>query len=256
MERILAATTASGVADLSHMDLGPAFHLEDWRRWLNFKGTLRANLRTLLLDGNNLQILSPALGELNSLSELSVVANKLTSLGDQVTLLRSLSTLRLSDNNLKGFPEWEGRGMPSLRVLHIDQNPRIQLVPTWLPVECPRLVEVNLGYCNLAAFPMALVRLTGLKILRLSGNKGLVLPKTFCGPDALAFVSSLEELYLSDIGLRDASLQCLRELAALRCLDLARNLLVVLPRFIVDMENLRSLYVRLTSCFPLKKTRQ
>lgn len=240
-ERLVGAAVNDGVADLSNLAMG-SFPLHNWKGLPKF--VAKGSLRKLVLDGNELQSLSPALGQLVTLRDLRAETNRLIDVCPEVGLLTRLETLHLSRNNLKAFPE-AVRGLGLLRSLHLDHNPLLSSIPDWLSDSCPLLEKISLQYCSLLRFPIPLVPLKCLQSLRLSGNRGLILPETLGSEAERGFASSLKELHLSDLGLHEGSLECIAQLTALCCLELRRNELVTLPGFIIDLKHLTALDVSL-----------
>ena len=110
------------------------------------------NLENLLLDENELESIS-CLHQLKNLRRLSLRANKLRSLPNEMGILKTLQDLMLADNQITRLPRHIG-GLRSIQRLDLKGN-------------------------DLAALPAAVGKLTSLKTLDISDNRRITaLPRT------------------------------------------------------------------------------
>ena len=156
------------------------------------------NLHTLDLSHNTLTHidLHTVLGDLTSLTHLSIHHNQLTELS--LPSLPRLSTLDLSHNNLTSLPAVPAAlGLPSLRTLNLSDNniqevhthtdslhhlanltqlslahnPQLDFLPTNLFTPLTRLTSVDLSFCGLTLLSeITFQNLPHLKRVSLSGN--------------------------------------------------------------------------------------
>jgi Leucine-rich repeat (LRR) protein len=233
-----AASSTGGDADLSELKLG-RFPLDKF----SDLPTLITGLRSLDLSKTALVDLPVAIGSLSKLQNLILEDNKLAALPIELHQLKSLEILDVRSNRLSEFPLCL-RGMVALKALQLDDNPKIGSVPDWLPESCPAVTELSVEACGLTSFPPVLARLRALRKLRLSRNKGMLLPTTLVdGQSGRLLLEKLEELSLGSLGLEDEGIVCLRQLKRLKRVNLRDNALVSLPPFVAELPGLVELDV-------------
>ena len=138
-------------------------------------------IQRLNLDGNRLpQAQLASLANLGSLRDLSLAANALSTLPNELTGLRGLECLNLADNELVTVPA-AVMGLTHLKRLSMPHN-RLIALPTlaspWPRAAAddvavrvwPRLQMLELDGNQLTELPTLLAALTGLQRLSLAGN--------------------------------------------------------------------------------------
>lgn len=124
--------------------------------------------KTLHLQENFLETLSPDIGKMVSLTSLNISRNQLSRLPDEICLLTNLKTLNASLNNLSSIPA-RLSAMP-LVTLNLSHN-RLKEVPACV-VCLTQLSILNLGHNSLQIIPTNLTdHLTNLTALILSDNE-------------------------------------------------------------------------------------
>ncbi|CAJ1074949.1 unnamed protein product%2C partial [Xyrichtys novacula] len=150
---------------------------------------LTANLRTVDLSGNKIEVLPPAIGNFLQLKSLTLNANRLTGLPAEISKLKKLETLSLNGNRISQIPDSLGQ-LKALRTLnlsgnHITEFPsglgtlrqldlldlsrnKIQNVPS--EVSALQAIEINLNQNQISVLSPEVSRCPRLKVLRLEEN--------------------------------------------------------------------------------------
>ncbi|XP_029900122.1 leucine-rich repeat-containing protein 57 [Myripristis murdjan] len=150
---------------------------------------LTANLRTVDLSSNKIEVLPAAIGNFLQLKSLTLNSNKLTSIPSEMGKLKKLETLSLNGNQLQQLPASlnqlkalrtlclagnQLRDFPSglgtlrqLDLLDLSRN-RIQNVPA--EVSELQAIEINLNQNQISAVAASVSRCPRLKVLRLEEN--------------------------------------------------------------------------------------
>ncbi|ROJ78786.1 Leucine-rich repeat-containing protein 57 [Anabarilius grahami] len=150
---------------------------------------LTANLRTVDLSNNKIEVLPAFIGGFQQLKSLTISSNKLTSLPNDIGKLKKLETLILNGNQLKQLPVSVGQ-LKSLRTLNLSGN-HFKEFPTGLsslrqldvldlsknqihvvPAEVAELqaIEINLNQNQISTLSPEVSRAPRLKVLRLEEN--------------------------------------------------------------------------------------
>eukprot|EP01113_Clastostelium_recurvatum_P042310 TRINITY_DN684_c0_g1_i2.p1 TRINITY_DN684_c0_g1~~TRINITY_DN684_c0_g1_i2.p1 ORF type:complete len:491 (-),score=96.29 TRINITY_DN684_c0_g1_i2:1007-2272(-) len=137
------------------------------------------NLRTLILNGNQLTALPSDLGKLKNLEKLEVGNNQVAAVPKELGRLGRLEELSLTGNPIDYIPPHLG-GCSSLEVLDLS-NCLIAGLPEEFTL-CTRLMELNLGNNRLRELPEGMGRMTRLVVLNLMDNQLADLPLSlgFC----------------------------------------------------------------------------
>jgi len=130
-------------------------------------GTSFANLRTLLLNGNQLASLPEEICQLAKLEVLSLAGNILTGLPVSFPNLRSLRSVNLSGNHLTTFPVAALSNLRQLDFVDLSKN-SIQTVPAG--VSAIYASEINLNENQLSSLSDDLADCPRLKVLRVEEN--------------------------------------------------------------------------------------
>lgn len=150
---------------------------------------LSANLRTIDLSCNKIDVLPPWMGTFAVLKSLSMNNNRLGKLPDELCRLKKLETLHLSANQISRLPADFGqlsalktlnlsgnqlRAMPSqlcslrhLDVVDLSKN-KIQSIPD--EVAGVQAIEINLNQNQISQISAQVSRCPRLKVLRLEEN--------------------------------------------------------------------------------------
>ncbi|KAF1334365.1 Phosphatidylinositol-3-phosphate5-kinase, partial [Globisporangium splendens] len=182
---------------------------------------------------DNLLMSFPAqLCELTELVVLNAKSNKLAHLPQEIGCLLALESLFLSSNKLSELPPTIGL-LVNLRQLDLQSN-RLQKVPMEMGA-LVKLEELNLSWNEITELPEEIGCLVSLRTVNLSHNRISHLP------DAIVLWQSLETLSCSHNWLATPLTPSLRELQALRYIDLSQNQLTQLESCIYKLENLEVL---------------
>ncbi|XP_030639295.1 leucine-rich repeat-containing protein 57 [Chanos chanos] len=150
---------------------------------------LTANLRTVDLSNNKIEVLPAFIGNFQHLKSLTINSNKLTNLPNEIGKLKKLETLLLNGNQLQKLPSSFGQlkalrtlslsgnqfrefpsGLGTLRqldVLDLSKN-HIQAVPA--EVADLQAIEINLNQNQISVLHPDVSRCPRLKVLRLEEN--------------------------------------------------------------------------------------
>lgn len=171
------------------------------------------NIDTLQMDFNQITSIPPEIGKLTNLEEFSISRNKLTSLPNELRLLTSLRSLNTSLNPIVSF---DNSFLPALH----------------------QLIQLHLGSNMVTSLPN-LEGLTQLRQLGLSENQ--LGPFFEAHPD-YNFPTTLQTLNLA----QNQITVCPRLpnlIASITFLDLCDNKLTELPPSLVEMPNIRRLFL-------------
>lgn len=149
------------------------------------------NLKSLTLDQNQIDTLSPDLFKLPRLQRLAVQYNRLSSVPADIENLSELQALNLSGNTVSALPP-ELFALKKLEELNLADNSL-----TSLPSDVGKLTSLkvlNLKKNNLSTLPESVSNLKNLERLNLTGNKLTSLPD-------LSGLKNLKNLALSGSGL-------------------------------------------------------
>lgn len=150
---------------------------------------LTANLRTVDLSGNKIEVLPAAIGTFLQLKSLTLNSNRLTTVPAEISKLKKLETLSLNGNRIQQLPPSLGQ-LKALRTLslsgnHIAEFPsglgtlrqldlldlshnKIQSIPA--DVFELQAIEINLNQNQISLLPPEISRCPRLKVLRLEEN--------------------------------------------------------------------------------------
>jgi len=182
--------------------------------------TRLTKLTTLDLGGNELTTLPEVVTQLTNLAMLDLNGNRLTTLPEVVTRLTNLAKLDLGANRLTTLPEAVTQ-LTKLATLDLRSN-RLTTLPEAV-TRLTNLTTLDLSYNQLTTLPEAVTRLTNLIELYLRNNLFAEIP------EPLYAMSQLKVLLLGDLWAGDPELKVLR------------NSIKVVPRKIVELENLQTL---------------
>ncbi|XP_054913247.1 leucine-rich repeat-containing protein 57 [Poeciliopsis prolifica] len=150
---------------------------------------LTANLRTVDLSGNKIEVLPASVGNFLQLKSLTLNSNKLTGLPAEIGKLKKLETLSLNGNQIQQLPPAVGQ-LKALRTLNLSGNQitefpaglgtlrqldlldlsknRIQSVPA--AVSELQAIEINLNQNQISVLSAEVSHCPRLKVLRLEEN--------------------------------------------------------------------------------------
>jgi Leucine rich repeat/Leucine Rich Repeat len=196
------------------------------------------SLSFLSLPYNNLTGISPEIGDMSSLEVLDLSDNQLTSLPPELGNLSSLQELDLDDNRLTGIIPPELGNLSSLKRLYLLGNRPAGNQLTSIPPELgnlSRLWDLQLQHNQISgSLPPELGSLNSLHFLDLNNNQ-----ITGSIPTELGNLSRLDELDLSANQLTGSIPPELGNLTDLRELRLDRNQLTGdVPASIANLINL------------------
>ncbi|HEV2640223.1 MAG TPA: COR domain-containing protein [Actinocrinis sp.] len=180
-------------------------------------------LQSLSVRRNRLATVPEWLTSLKSIRKLDLAHNQIASLPDKIAKISGLVELDISRNKLEAVPECIG-SLKSLEVLDLDGN-----ILAELPEFLGNLTSLKTLYAShnvLTELPEAILRLKDLRNLYLSGNAFAVLPQWLKG------LTLLEGLYVNDNVLTELP-DCVGKLDFLKYLDYRGNDLVVPPPEVV-----------------------
>ncbi|KAM4625643.1 leucine-rich repeat-containing protein 57 [Polymixia lowei] len=150
---------------------------------------LTANLRTVDLSSNKIEVLPASIGNFLLMKSLTLNSNKLTSIPSEICKLKKLETLSLNGNHIQQLPPTLGQ-LKALRTLNLSGNHfrefpsglgtlrqldlldlsknRIQAVPA--EVSALQAIEINLNQNQISVLSEEVSRCPRLKVLRLEEN--------------------------------------------------------------------------------------
>lgn len=150
---------------------------------------LTANLRTVDLSGNKIEVLLPSIGNFLQMKSLTLNSNRLSSLPAEIGKLKKLETLSLNGNRIQQLPPTLGQ-LKALRTLSLSGN-QISEFPLGLgtlrhldlldlsrnqiqsvPAEVSELqaIEINLNQNQISVLSGHVSRSPRLKVLRVEEN--------------------------------------------------------------------------------------
>ncbi|XP_034534720.1 leucine-rich repeat-containing protein 57 [Notolabrus celidotus] len=150
---------------------------------------LTANLRTVDLSGNKIEVVPASVGNFLLLKSLTLNSNRLTSIPSELSKLKKLETLSLNGNRIQQIPSSLGQikalrtlslsgnqisefpsGLGNLRhldLLDLSHN-KIQTVPS--EVSELQAIEINFNQNQISVLSAEVARCPRLKVLRLEEN--------------------------------------------------------------------------------------
>lgn len=150
---------------------------------------LTANLRTVDLSGNKIEVLPATIGNFPQLKSLTLNSNRLAGIPSEIGKLKKLETLSLNGNRIQQLPPTLGQ-LKALRTLSLAGN-QISEFPSGLgtlrqldlldlsrnkiqnvPAEVSELqaIEINLNQNQISVVSAEVSRCPRLKVLRLEEN--------------------------------------------------------------------------------------
>jgi hypothetical protein len=192
-----------------------------------------AKLKKLVLSNNNIQILTPKLGDLRKLEWLDLSNNQLVKLPNEIGNLRKLKRLLVSGNKLTTLPESIGN-LVDLFWLNISDN-KLTALPNSVGF-MKNIRRLFLRNNQMTTIPPTLGNITNLTWLNLSENKIEVLPET------IANMRNVKFFYLTENKLRTLP-KSIRYMVNLVRLSVDENQLVQLPYEISLLPKLKKLNI-------------
>ena len=202
--------------------------IDDGTVGVKFEGD---NIVGLGLYKQGRMILPESIGNLESLQELYLMDNKLTTLPESIGNLISLQKLCLRGNWLWTLPESIGN-LKSLQELDLSINKLTTLPESITKLEA--LQELDLSENKLTTLPESITKLETLQGLILGDNKLTTLP------ESITKLKSLQGLNLGDNKLTTIP-ESIGNLISLQSLSLRGNQLSSLPKSMTKLISLRSL---------------
>lgn len=206
------------VEDLSYSDL------DAFPDWLECRA---GNLRSLLLNHNQIHVLPRSINKYVSLLSLDISSNGLTYLAKEITQLHNLRALTARNNQLdnEALPK-DFSAMVSLQSLNLSGNQFTEFPMQLTHID--NLRTLHIGANRIDSIPHEISNLTRLSVLYLGGNRLTSLPES---------MGSLTEL--TSLSLCDNRLQSLPyslcTIKTLQSLSLHNNRLSTLPPGIVTL---------------------
>ncbi len=147
------------------------------------------NLRTLILDDNNLATLPKDFENLRNLTKLYLAGNNLTNIPESICKLTTLNYLTLNDNQLAVIPQ-NIANLSNLVYLNLRNNHLLN-IPNEV-CELSNLFLLDVFNNQVETIPVNIGNLLKLIVLNLSKNKLVYIPNTICK------LPNLKSLYLSN----------------------------------------------------------
>ncbi|XP_024938101.1 leucine-rich repeat-containing protein 40 isoform X3 [Cephus cinctus] len=179
----------------------------------NISKYVMRNTRLLSLTGQNLQEIPQAILEDASEAQITCIdlsRNKFCNLQDNLSIVTTITDLKLRCNQLSSLPDWIGEKYKHLRFIDLSNN-RLSSLPASISL-LEYLLEINISYNRFTKLPDCIYDIERLEILTVGNN----------------------QLSLIDV----SSLSKLRRLATL---DLSNNNIVFVPPELGNLKNLRTL---------------
>ncbi|KAM9777809.1 leucine-rich repeat-containing protein 57 [Neosynchiropus ocellatus] len=123
-------------------------------------------LKSLTLNSNRLSALPPEISKLKKLEVLSLSGNRIQQLPSTLGQLKALRTLCLSGNQITEFPS----GLGSLRHLDLLDLSRNQIQSVPAGVSELQAIEINLNQNQISVLSAEVSRCPRLKVLRVEEN--------------------------------------------------------------------------------------
>ncbi|XP_034063311.1 leucine-rich repeat-containing protein 57 [Gymnodraco acuticeps] len=150
---------------------------------------LTANLRTVDLSGNKIEVLPPAIGNFLHMKSLTLNSNRITALPSEISKLKKLETLSLNGNRIVTLPSSLGQ-LKALRTLNLSGNQISEFPPGLgtlrhldlldlsrnqirnVPAHVSELqtIEINLNQNQISVLTEEVSKCPRLKVLRLEEN--------------------------------------------------------------------------------------
>ena len=150
--------------------------------------------RCYIVDFDKTPLCTYSIEQLENLSTLSIRHKHVSEIPLSISLLQSLVNLDISWNELSSIPEFVFK-LPNLRFLNISHNHLNLISP--LIAKLPQLVSLDLSYNDLSEFPDSMGSLLNLQSLSLNSNRIAIVPSI------LGKLKSLISLDVSDNKLFD-----------------------------------------------------
>ena len=190
-------------------------------------GQLR-NLRTLMLGGNDLDVVPKGIEKLVLLQNLQLSNNLIKEVTWELARLANLRNLFLDGNKITTLP-YEMRVLTKLEELQIGDN-RFKEIPP----QCFGMTSLTDLWCQgnkISIVPNTIQKLKKLKRLELSGNEIATLPPEFGN------LSNLESLFMSANRLHNTSFpNDMLRLTALKTLYMQGNYITRRPAVLKEMQ--------------------
>lgn len=151
----------------------------------------RTELTTLRLFGNQIDSISPRIGELVNLEKLYLGRNNLKTIPPEIKNLKKLKLLSLKNNEIDSLPNELGE-LENLEQLWLQVN-QLEYLPDSIS-NLNKLEVLYLQFNSLYALPEELGSCSELRFLHLNRNNLSELP------ESMGKLSHLKELYLSGAG--------------------------------------------------------
>ena len=127
------------------------------------------HLSTLTLTANNLLQVPNQLKNLENLRHLNLSYNQLKTLPDDLFLnLNHLETLNLANNNLEELPKFSEENNSKLAIINLSHN-QLQSLPDFPQLE--NLSQIDLSSNQFQVFPDTLLHLNSLKVIIIDSNQ-------------------------------------------------------------------------------------
>ena len=126
------------------------------------------HFETLEITSENLESIDARIQNLKNLTTVSINANALTFVAQELFLIKTLKTLKIKNSKLQTLPEDLEVQCLDLENLQLNNN-QLTSLPTWLG-KLEKLITLDAAKNNLSTLPDNLVNLKNLKRLSLDGN--------------------------------------------------------------------------------------
>lgn len=181
------------------------------------------------------------LQNMNFLRSIDLRVNKLIALPDNLfEFTPALQALNLSKNELTGLPSSLNL-LEELETLDIADNQISELTLDFAAL--PKLARLDAHGNNIRALPASIWKAPALQSLNLSSNFISGFPEAGFHFSAIPLVASLEELYMAENNLTDASMFDIYVLVRLAVLNISQNQIFDLGDDIGSLTRLTDLYV-------------
>ncbi|KAK6629848.1 hypothetical protein RUM43_003668 [Polyplax serrata] len=214
------------------------------------------SLEELLLDANHIRDLPKNFFRLQRLRRLGLSDNEIQNLSPDIGNFECLVELDVSRNDIQDIPE-SIKSLQVLRVADFSSNPIQRLPPGF--VQLKNLTTVGLNDMSLTALPSDFGSLTSLQSLELRENLLKSLPDTLAQltklerldlgdneievlPHHIGKLPALQELWLDHNQLQHIPPE-IGQLKKLTCLDISENRLEDLPEDIRGLSSLTDLHL-------------
>lgn len=192
------------------------------------------NLETIILDINNITVLSPAVRNWQNLKIFSISDNALTSLPVEASGWQEVKVVNLKNNKINDIGTLPNF-WPQLERLYLGSN-----LMTSIPFEigtCTQLIELDFSRNAIQTLPLSMAQCTSLQRLHLGNNKIEHLP-----PEMLSALINLTELHLYKNKLTAVPPE-IGNLSQIKKVTLSSNNIRALPEEIGACSTLEELYI-------------